>query len=335
MHPAAICRGWRRSGAGTATADAIRGAPRDQSAVAPGPEIQETAHGGRYGNRIRSIRLHRGGLRVRGRDRRHAAVGGPAHDGPAPGGGAGGPELLVEDPTGLREDPLRPEVHVAEPRDRPGAGAERTDVPAPARKGDRRLQLDQRAGPRARRAAGLRHLGEAGRGRVGIPGRVALLQEVRARPPGCGPLPRRRRPDRDRAGEMEEPARGRIHRDGREPGDPAQRGLQRRSHGGHRLLGPYDVERAQVVDLAHLHRAEPAPAEPARAERSVRDEGRVLGPRGDRRGLRAGREDAPCPRESRGDPERRRSPDAAASSALRDRSGGRCCSDSGSRWCTS
>ena len=78
-------------------------------------------------------------------------------------------------------------------RDRARAARRRTLAVHPARQGARRLELDERDALRARPAARLRQLGGAGRARLGLPRRAAVLHPLRGqRPRGLG-VPRRRR----------------------------------------------------------------------------------------------------------------------------------------------
>ena len=112
-------------------------------------------------------------------------------------------------------------------RDRARAARRRALAVHPARQGARRLELDERDALRARAPVRLRRLGGAGRARLGLPRRAALLHQVRGQRPRRLGVPRRGRPaagQRAALAAADGPAPARGQRGGR---DPAHRRLQR------------------------------------------------------------------------------------------------------------
>ena len=161
----------------------------------------------------------------------------------------------------------------------------------PARQGARRLELDERDALRARPAARLRPLGEAGRGRVGLGRRPSLLPALRGQLPRRLRVPpggRRAAGHRPALAAAARPPPARRQRRGRHSRD---RRLQR-ARAGRR--GDVPGHAAQRAPLERRRRV-PAPGarapEPRARDRRDRDRARARGRTRPRRALppRAGR----------------------------------------------
>ncbi len=137
--------------------------------------------------RLRDRRRRLGRLRAR-----QPALGGPAGARAAARGRRPRPLAEGQDPGGLPEAvPHQARLGL---RDRARAARRRARAVHAARQDARRVELDERDALRARPPARLRRLGGAGRARLGLPRRAALLHPLRGqRPRGLG-VPRRRRP---------------------------------------------------------------------------------------------------------------------------------------------
>ncbi len=154
----------------------------------------------------------------------------PAHRGSlgarAPARGRGqGPQPEHQDPGRVREPvPHRTRLGLL---DRARAGGGRALALHPTRQVARRLELHERDALRARAPARLRPLARAGRGRVGLGGRAAVLPALGGqRPRGVG-VPRRRRRDADLRAAFAATAGPPAARRERRDRDPADRRLQR------------------------------------------------------------------------------------------------------------
>ncbi len=183
-----------------------------------------------------------------------------------------------------REPLLRLEV-----RDRPGAGAGRSEgLPRP-RQGARRFEQHQRDDLPARQPAGLRAVGAGARPQgVGLPPLPALLQADGELPGRRRRLARWRRSAQAGARSGDQPALRRVlqgHGRGRLP---PHRRRQRLPPGGVRAVRPQRLSRPPALRRPRLPAPGAQPEEPHRPHEGAGDPGPVRGQAGGRRRLRAG-----------------------------------------------